>query len=130
MFAINMRQHHVLLNLQTFSFLFFRNWSSMLEFLNILFLWSYLTYRKKNWENYKNGPKKTLKSPLYPLRVKCWGQKHIGSSYFCELSLHTEFQSPSTSPSGRKVTTWKKEERRENNDENLKVCCNKNLLHK
>ena len=44
-----------------------------------------------------------------------------GSSYFCELSLHTEFQSPSTYPSGRKVTTWKEErkkERRKMNDEN------------
>ena len=52
-----------------------------------------------------------------PLKVKWWGQKHIGSSYFCELSLHTEFQSPSTYPSGRKVTTWK-ERRRKMNDEN------------
>ena len=67
-----------------------------------------------------HGQKKPKNAPLHPLRVKWWGQKHIGSSYFCELSLHTEFQSPSTSPSGRKVTTWKEEEerRRENNDEN------------
>ena len=34
-----------------------------------------------------------------PLRVKWWDPKHLGSSYFCELSLHTEFQSHSTSPS-------------------------------
>ena len=53
---------------------------------------------------------------LHPLRDKWWGQKHNGSSYFCELSLHTEFESPSTYRSGRKVTTWREE--RENNDEN------------
>ena len=28
-----------------------------------------------------------------------WGPKHLRSSYFCELSLHTEFQSNSSSPS-------------------------------
>ena len=46
-----------------------------------------------------------------PLRSKWWGPKHIGSSYFCELSLHTEFQSPNTYPSGRKVTTLKKKKK-------------------
>ena len=30
-----------------------------------------------------------------------WGPKHLRSFYFCELSLHTEFQSNSTSPSIR-----------------------------
>ena len=28
-----------------------------------------------------------------------WGPKHLRSSYFCELSLHTKFQSNSTSHS-------------------------------
>ena len=28
-----------------------------------------------------------------------WGPKHLRSSYFCELSLHTKYQSHSTSPS-------------------------------
>ena len=60
-----------------------------------------------------HGQKKPKKRPLHPLRVKYWGQKHIGSSYFCELSLHTEFQRPSTYPSGRKVTTWREEEERQ-----------------
>ena len=32
------------------------------------------------------------------LRVKWWGQKHLGSSYFWELSLNTQFQSHSTFP--------------------------------
>ena len=66
-----------------------------------------------------HGQKKTPKNaPLHSLiRVKWWGQKHIGSSYFCELSLHTEFQSPSTYPSDRKVKIWKKKEEREMNDE-------------
>ena len=63
-----------------------------------------------------HGQKKPKNAPLHPLRVKWWGQKHIGSSYFCELSLHTEFQSPSTYPSGRKVTTWKREEEREKDE--------------
>ena len=61
----------------------------------------------KKTEKVRKMAKKNLKNaPLHPLRVKLWGQKHIGSSYFCELSLHTEFQSPSTYPSGRaeKVT--------------------------
>ena len=58
-----------------------------------------------------HGQKKPKNAPLHPLRVKWWGQKHIGSSYFCELSLHTEFRSPSTYASGRKVKSWKERER-------------------
>ena len=55
---------------------------------------------------------------LLPLRVNWWGQKHIGSSYFCELSLHTEFQSPSTYPSGRKVKSWRERKKKRINGEN------------
>ena len=52
----------------------------------------------KAW-SWKKGPKKTLKSPMDPLRVKWWGPKHLGPSYFCELSLPTKFQTSKTSPS-------------------------------
>ena len=68
--------------------------------------------------------KKPKNAPLHPLRVKWWGQKHIGSSYFCELSLHTEFQSPSTYPSGRKVKSWRERKKKKINGEN-----NGNLLY-
>ena len=69
-----------------------------------LYLWVKLTHEvtaplvcpelAKAW-SWRKGTKKTLKSPMDPL----WGPKHLRSSYFCELSLHTEFQSNSTSPS-------------------------------
>ena len=52
----------------------------------------------KAW-SWKKGPKKTLKSPMNLLRVKWWGPKHLESSYFCELSLPTKFQTSKTSPS-------------------------------
>ena len=103
----------------------------------LLFLWVKLTKKvtapwyAQNWFKIlkleKKGPKKTLKSPIDPLRIKWWGPKHLceliiaswyaqnwslklekkslwgpkdlRSSNFCELSLHTEFQSHSTSPS-------------------------------
>ena len=52
----------------------------------------------KAW-SWKKGPKKTLKSPMDPLRVKWWGPKHLGPSYFCELSFPTKFQTSKTSPS-------------------------------
>ena len=52
----------------------------------------------------------------------------MGSSYFCELSLHTEFQRPSTYPFGRKVTTWKEEEReREKIMTRTMATCSKSL---
>ena len=71
--------------------------------------------------------KKPKNAPLHPLRVKWWGQKHIGSSYSCELSFHTEFQSPSTYPSGRKVTTWKRERERERLMIRIMATCSKSL---
>ena len=72
----------------------------------LLYLWVKLTHEvtapwyAQNWSKLEVGEKvqkNTLKSPIDPL----WGPKHLRSSYFCELSLHTEFQSNSTSPSIR-----------------------------
>ena len=45
-----------------------------------------------------------------PLRVKWWGQKHLGPSYICELNLHPKFRSTSITPSHKKLGRQKEEE--------------------
>ena len=40
--------------------------------------------------------------------------KHLRSSYFCELSLHTEFQSNSTSPSIRLFMALQQQQQQQN----------------
>ena len=55
-----------------------------------------------------------------PLRVKWWGPKHLTSYYFCELSLHPKFQSPSITLSYKKAgdSGERKIERKKNDDFN------------
>ena len=45
-----------------------------------------------------------------------WGPKHLRSSCFCESSLHTEFQSNSTSPS-IKIICKREQEQQEQEQE-------------
>ena len=54
-----------------------------------------------------------------PLTVKWWGQKHLKPYYFCELSLHLKFQSPSITPFYKKAgaAERKKEERKKKNND-------------
>ena len=47
-----------------------------------------------------------------PLTVKWWGPKHLKPYYFCELSLHPKFQSPSITPSYKKAGAAEERRRR------------------
>ena len=58
------------------------------------------------------GPIHCTRFSTGPIHCSCifFLEKEIFSkSSLCELSLHTEFQNPSTYPSGRKVRSWKEE---------------------
>ena len=55
-----------------------------------------------------------------PLRVKLWGPKHVGPSYICELSLHQKFQSPTITPSHKKLGRQKERKKKKEEEEERK----------